>query len=64
MKKVILLGLLVLFLCPMTIEYTHDGVCDCDGLNPKCSKIFKERTTLVGYLSKDIDYIEDISIGW
>lgn len=64
MKKIILLGLLVLFLFPMTVEYTHDGVCECDGLNNSCPKIFKEKTTLVGYLSEDIDYIEDISIGW
>jgi hypothetical protein len=48
----------------MTVEYSHDGVCECDGLNRSCPKIFTEKTTLVGYLSEDIHYIEDIHIGW
>jgi|LakMenEpi03Aug12_release.lakeMendotaPanAssembly.Ray.scaffolds.fasta_scaffold5277164_1 hypothetical protein len=66
MKKIILLGLLVLFLCPITIEYSHDGTCECDGLDSHCQKVMDNHITLLGYLSldKDSDYIEDIHIGW
>jgi len=58
-KLIILLGL-SLFLIPVKITYTHDGVCECDGIDSNCPVNRTETITLLGWLTTPEEIIEQV----
>ncbi len=62
MKKLIILLVLSVFLIPVKVTYTHDGVCECDGLDSKCSVNKTETITLLGWLTLPEEIVEQVKL--
>ena len=62
MKKLIILLVLSVFLIPVKVTYTHDGVCECDGLDSKCNVNKTEKITVLGWLSTPEEIVEQVKL--
>ena len=62
MKKLIILLVLSVFLIPVKVTYTHDGVCQCDGLDSNCTVNKTETITLLGWLTLPEEIVEQVKL--
>ena len=62
MKKLIILLVLSVFLIPVKVTYTHDGVCECDGLDGNCLVNKTETITLLGWLTLPEEIVEQVKL--